>query len=188
MGGSVDIELVAGALAGDLAAWERLIVRHADTVRAVARAFRLQPADVADVEQTTWVRAIERLPALRDPECVGGWLATIARRESLGVVRRAGRDLPDDGLADLAAGVPGPEAALLRTERRAAVARAADGLSGSRRRVVDALFRGPDPAYTDVARATGMPIGSIGPTRGRALAQLRQRLVADGFGPEDAVA
>jgi DNA-directed RNA polymerase specialized sigma24 family protein len=35
------------------------------------------------------------------------------------------------------------------------------------------------PDYASVARALGMPIGSIGPTRGRCLAKLRQQLAAD---------
>jgi hypothetical protein len=33
-----------------------------------------------------------------------------------------------------------------------------------------------------------MPVGSIGPTRGRALVELRGRMRRDGFGPEDLVA
>jgi hypothetical protein len=35
------------------------------------------------------------------------------------------------------------------------------------------------PDYASVAVAMGMPIGSIGPTRGRCLAKLRAQLLAD---------
>ena len=35
------------------------------------------------------------------------------------------------------------------------------------------------PDYAQIARALGMPVGSIGPTRGRCLAKLRLALAAD---------
>jgi hypothetical protein len=37
----------------------------------------------------------------------------------------------------------------------------------------------PVPDYAGVAASLGMPIGSIGPTRGRCLAKLRAALAAD---------
>ena len=35
------------------------------------------------------------------------------------------------------------------------------------------------PDYATIADSMGMPVGSIGPTRGRCLAKLRQELAAD---------
>ena len=45
--------------------------------------------------------------------------------------------------------------------------------------LVTELFRDEPPGYTELARRTGIPIGSIGPTRGRALVLLR-RLFEEG--------
>jgi DNA-directed RNA polymerase specialized sigma24 family protein len=44
------------------------------------------------------------------------------------------------------------------------------------------------PDYAQIARALGMPVGSIGPTRGRALVELRGQMKRGGYGPEDLVA
>ena len=39
----------------------------------------------------------------------------------------------------------------------------------------------PPPAYEDVAAALDMAVGSIGPTRGRCLERLRQRMQISGI-------
>jgi DNA-directed RNA polymerase specialized sigma24 family protein len=39
----------------------------------------------------------------------------------------------------------------------------------------------PTPPYDEVAERLGMPLGSLGPTRGRCLEKLRERLEEGGF-------
>ena len=82
------------------AAWETLIERFGGLVAAIARRCRLSDADVAEVCQTTWLRLVENLDRIEQPERLGAWLATTSRRESL---RIATRQLP--GLRDRC-GVP----------------------------------------------------------------------------------
>jgi hypothetical protein len=53
-----------------------------------------------------------------------------------------------------------------------------DQLNDPCRRLLRVLMADPPPSYAEVAVALDMPIGSIGPTRARCLANLR-RLVAD---------
>ncbi|HXR40777.1 MAG TPA: sigma-70 family RNA polymerase sigma factor, partial [Acidothermaceae bacterium] len=72
-------ELLAAAGAGDSTAWDALVERYARLVWAVARGFALSAADAADVSQTTWLRLVEHLGRLREPEHLGGWLAATAR-------------------------------------------------------------------------------------------------------------
>jgi hypothetical protein len=43
-------------------------------------------------------------------------------------------------------------------------------------RLLRVLMASPPPSYDLVSEALGMPIGSIGPTRARCLAQLRRHL------------
>jgi DNA-directed RNA polymerase specialized sigma24 family protein len=62
------------------------------------------------------------------------------------------------------------------------------GLPNRRRTLVEAIFDGAESDYAQVSRRTGMPVGSIGPTRGRALVELRGRMRRGGYGPEDLVA
>ena len=88
-------ELVRAAAEGDQQAWDALVDRFAGLVWAIARAHRLSPADAADVSQTTWLRLVEHLGRIRDPERVGAWLAATARHECLRVIRHAGRFVAD---------------------------------------------------------------------------------------------
>src|SRR5947199_10585188 len=114
-------ELVRAAAAGDQAAWNELVERYQGLVWATARSFRLSRADAADVAQTTWLRLVENLDRIRDPERLGSWLATTARRESLRHIRLHGRELAS-GEADVFEGPAGDEleVALLTEERDAA--------------------------------------------------------------------
>ena len=47
--------LVNAAGAGDQSAWNRLVQEFGGLIWAIARAYRLQDADAADVSQATWV-------------------------------------------------------------------------------------------------------------------------------------
>jgi RNA polymerase sigma factor (sigma-70 family) len=167
--------LVHAAADGDEAAWNELVDRFSNLVWAVARAHRLGDADAADVSQTTWLRLVEQLGRLRDPERVGAWLATVARNESLRVLRRNARGVP---VADEDAEVdwlqPAPDARLVTEERDAALWRAFANLPEGCRDLLRILVADPEPSYTEVAAALGMPIGSIGPTRARCLERLRR--------------
>jgi RNA polymerase sigma factor (sigma-70 family) len=182
-------DLVQTATDGDRAAWAEIVARYGDLVRATVAGFRLQQADAADATQNTWLRAVERIGTVRDPERLGGWLATTAARECLGVLRRARRELPVEAFVEqVASTAPSPETRVLCAERNRAVDVAVAGLPARRRQLVEAIFRGHDNDYAQVSQQTGMPVGSIGPTRGRALVELRGRMRRDGFGPEDLVA
>ncbi len=182
-------ELVIAAADGDGRAWGEIVVRYGDLVRATVAGFRLQQADAADAMQNTWLRALERIGTVRDPERLGGWLTTTAARECLAVLRRSKREMPVDAFVDQIAWTgPTPETRVLRAERDRAVDAAVAKLPTRRRELVDAIFRGPDADYAQVAHVTGMPVGSIGPTRGRALVELRGQMQRGGYGPEDLVA
>src|SRR3954451_4938556 len=143
------VQLVHAAADGDQEAWDALVDRFAGLVWSIARAHRLSATDAADVSQTTWLRLVEHLRPIRDPERGGAWIASTARHECLRVIRHAGRVVAD-GDRDLDAGATEPEA-------------------------LDILIADPPPSYEDIAETFGIPIGSIGPTRARCLDQLRRR-------------
>ncbi|MBN9108236.1 MAG: sigma-70 family RNA polymerase sigma factor [Pseudonocardia sp.] len=168
-----DDDLLRRSRAGDPAATTAIVARHGLAVRAAVRAFRLQDADAADAVQNTWVRLLERGGTIRDPQRLRGWLVHTAGRECLALLRRRRRELPTDvGLDEIAALVPGPEAVAIAADVRRVVADVVADLSGRRRQVVDALFYLPGDGYA-VLRDCGIPHGSIGPTRGRLLRDLR---------------
>lgn len=171
--------LIASARAGDQDAWDGIVQRHSARVWAVARAYGLSKADADDVYQLTWYRLLTHLDSVRDPEKLGAWLATTARHESLRLLGRGGRQVPSGDATDLDAPdltAATPDAALLRDERRAAVWTAIATLPGHCQRLLRFLMVDPEPSYSEITAALGMPQGSIGPTRRRCLDHLRRRL------------
>ncbi|MDQ3897019.1 MAG: sigma-70 family RNA polymerase sigma factor [Actinomycetota bacterium] len=174
-----DRELLEAARAGDQSAWDALVAAYGGRVWAVARAHRLSSADAEDVFQVTFLRLVTHLDTIRQPERVGAWLATTARRECLRVISRAGRGVPygDDEAFDLpdvdAAAV---DAGVLAAERDQALLAAVSRLSAKCQTLLRVLMADPEPTYEQVSAALDMPVGSIGPTRGRCLNQLRREL------------
>jgi RNA polymerase sigma factor (sigma-70 family) len=174
-------ELVRGACHRQPGAWRELVSRYEGLVRAIVGSYRLQEADSADAVQNTWLRALERLDAVRDADCLGGWLTTVARRECLALLARSRREVPAEVAEDrLVVDQPGPEAVVLAEEARRVVARALTELPLKRRELVRVLFSANEPNYAEVSRLVGLPIGSIGPTRQRALQTLRCGLARAG--------
>ncbi|HWT25180.1 MAG TPA: sigma-70 family RNA polymerase sigma factor, partial [Solirubrobacteraceae bacterium] len=167
--------LVHAAAAGDERAWSHLVVHFSAPIRAVARRHRLSDADQEDVVQRTWLRLVERIGTLREPAALAGWLVTTARREALRVVESSAQELPGGDLVEpadvLAADVHDAVAA---DERATALRRAIDDLPGRQRALMRLLVAQPPLSYEQVSERLGMPVGSIGPTRGRCLSRLRR--------------
>jgi RNA polymerase sigma factor (sigma-70 family) len=174
-----DADLMKSASAGDQSAWDALVDRYKGRVWAVVRAHRLSTADGEDVFQVTFLRLVTHIETIRDPSRVGAWLATTARHECLRILRRAGRSIPSDDDAVLDAAdplLPAVDSKLITDERQGALWSAIGRLSAACQRLLRVLMADPEPSYEEVSRALGMPIGSIGPTRGRCLKHLRSEL------------
>jgi RNA polymerase sigma factor (sigma-70 family) len=173
--------LVHDAGRGDQRAWDALVREFSAMIWAVARAHRLDDANAADVTQATWLRLLEHLTRLHDPARVGAWLATTARHECLRVIRESARtvlygsDAPEHPSPETPAGE-----ALLITERDAALWQGFARLRASDQALLRLLMADPRPPYEEIAAALNIPIGSIGPTRQRALARLHSELDKQG--------
>ena len=89
-------ELVAAAAQGDQRAWAALVERYVPLVYSIIRRYRLSDKDAEDVSQTVWLRLVEHLGAIREPQALPGWLATTTRHEALGVLRSKRRTDPVD--------------------------------------------------------------------------------------------
>jgi RNA polymerase sigma factor (sigma-70 family) len=169
--------LVDAAGAGDQRAWDRLVDEFASMIWAIARAHRLGDADAADVSQATWLALFENLKRLNDPARVGAWLATTARRECLRLLRDGHRRIPfGDDAPEQESREPAPGDALLTRERDEALQRCFSRLRPTDQALLRLLTADPQPAYEEISAALDMPIGSIGPTRQRALERLREQL------------
>lgn len=173
--------LVRRAAGGDHRAWERLVDQYARLIWAMTRDFRLIESDAADVFQATWLRLLEHIDRLEQPARVGSWLAATARNEclrSLAARRKVVLVLDDVTLGgDLAHG-PEVDEQLLADERAQVVREALTHLPWRWRRLVELLMADPPASYAEISSQLGLPVGSIGPTRGRCLARLRVLLQA----------
>jgi len=177
-------ELVRAAADGDQAAWHGLVDRYNGLVWSVARAHRLSTVDASDVVQTTWLRLVENLGRLQDPERVGAWLATTARRECLRTLRHSARQVPTEEVPEVTADGR-VDAALLVQERDRALWQAFGGLSERCQTLLRILVADPPPSYEEIGAALDMPIGSIGPTRQRCLDRLRGLAEGEGVSATD---
>jgi DNA-directed RNA polymerase specialized sigma24 family protein len=123
---------------------------------------------------------------LREPERVGAWLATTARRESLRILRQQGREsITEPEVLDLGGGDEQPvDAGLIRAERDDALWSCLETAPARCQTLLRVLLADPPLSYTEVAHVLDMPIGSIGPTRRRCLEHLRRRLIEAGVGVE----
>jgi RNA polymerase sigma factor (sigma-70 family) len=168
-------QLILAAHDGDEAAWNAIVDRFSGLVWATARAHRLSDAEAGDVTQTTWLRLVENLDRIQDPERLGAWLATTARRECLRLIRLRGRELPaDDERVFDSPSVESPAGRLIRQERAGALRRALATISERCQSLLRLLAAPEPPSYEEIAAALDMPIGAIGPTRARCLEKLRR--------------
>ena len=171
------------AAEGDLQAWERLVDQFARLIWSITGDFKLVESDAADVAQTTWLRLLEHIDRIEYPDRVGSWLAATARNECLRSLAAQKRVVPrhdDDELSSRASWQPSPRStsAFSPTSATRPFARHLSRLPTRWQRLLEMLMADPPVPYADISDELGLPVGSIGPTRGRCLAQLRVLLQA----------
>ncbi len=168
-------ELLTSLHRGDRNAATEIVHRFSPMLRAVSRRAGVPEHQIADVVQTTWLRLLEAPDSIREPEHLGGWLKTVATREAWRTAGLERREVATgDGMLALRSGGPTPEERLIGSEEVSWLRQAIRRLPERQRRVLYALSLDPAPSYEEIAERTGIPIGSIGPTRARALDRLRQ--------------
>ena len=170
--------LVVAAAGGQQQAWSELVSRYAPLLVSVIRRFRLTPSETEDVAQTVWLRLVEHLDSLQEPQAIPQWIITTARRESIRHLSSARRLRPSDPLdpeyASVAADTADPGEGLFRAERHEVLLSGLADLPGRQRELLLLLVEDPQPSYAEISKRTGIPVGSIGPTRSRALERLRR--------------
>jgi RNA polymerase sigma factor (sigma-70 family) len=194
MTGSIT-DLVTRARNGDQRAWDDLVERYAPLVWSVCHRYQLSRADAEDVHQTVWLQLVSRLDKIREPGALPGWLATTTRRECVRALRAARGPHAADSVPD-ADTIPDQRAAtaeqeLLVAERHAVLLEALARLRPCCQRLIGKLIEDPPLSYAQISASLGIPVGSIGPLRGRCLDRLRgdpaiaALINADGAGVSD---
>lgn len=170
------VALVARAVGGDTTAWNDVVERYAPLVWSICRRHRLSRLDAEDVAQTVWLGLVERLPLLREPAALPGWIATTTRRECLRVLRVAQRHGTTEILPDIIAddrAVP-IDQEILAHERDVVLREAFGQLPARCQVLLSMLIQDPPVPYGEISARLHMAIGSIGPNRARCLDRLRQ--------------
>jgi len=185
---AADQRLVERCLAGDPHAWQQLVRRHERLVYAVGRSYRLEPEDLGDLFQDVFAALLKGLPRLREPRALVRWLSSTSERIARATALRRRRDAArtaasPDAVNQLPAApdLEGDAAGIERLEEQAMVRLALSALPGRCRELLAMLYyEDPAPSYAEVSKRIGVPIGSLGPTRGRCFERLRRELaVAD---------
>jgi RNA polymerase sigma factor (sigma-70 family) len=170
--------VVRRAADGDMHAWDRLVDQYGRLIWSIPVRFKLEESDAADVVQTTWMRLIEHIDRIEQPDRVGSWLAATARNECLRhmAARKRLVLVNEDQEFDGADHGPEVDEALLAAERAQVVRDALAHLPSQWRQLMELLMADPPITYAEISDQLGLPVGSIGPTRGRCLAKLRTLL------------
>lgn len=177
-------QLIAACRAGDADAWDALVARYERLIYTIPLRYGLTSAEADDVFQTVWLKLLQHLDNLREPNRVAAWLVTTARRECWNRRRGAHHEnvqvmapesLPEDSWVEELT----PEQIVLRYDQHRAVRQAIGRLGERCRQLLRSLYYDPaEPTYAEIAARLDMPVGSIGPTRARCLQKLRQVLKA----------
>ena len=174
---------------GDRAAFDDLVRLMTPLLWHTVRAQGIDAVAAEDVVQTIWMRLLHSSASIRDPQTVVKWLLTAARREAWRIGNRSRAELMKTASlfgeeGDQLVQVPHqrgqtPEDVVLRDDRQQLLWAHVQALPDRCRELLRVIAFADRPDYALIAESLGMPVGSIGPTRGRCLAKLRHQLASD---------
>jgi RNA polymerase sigma factor (sigma-70 family) len=174
-----DWDLIQACRHGDEQAWQQIISQYKRLVYSIPLNYGLGENDAADVFQLTFMMLMQGLDGLHKDSHLGGWLATVARRNTWHTVNRRRRENVGDEWLDEESTLP-DDANERERERRESLDWLHDGLAHLDERcraILLGLYLDPaQPSYSQIAAQLGLAVGSIGPMRANCLRRLREIL------------
>jgi len=173
---------------GDRAAFDELVRMATPLLWHTARGQGIDQAGVEDILQTVWLSLLRNAESVRDPRTIVKWLLTTTRRESWRVARlqraEVSAAVSETQSPEVQTNLPTaaehrPDEVALRSHEQRLLWGHVQQLPPRCRELLRVIAFADRPDYAMVARSLGMPVGSIGPTRGRCLAKLRDVLHND---------
>jgi RNA polymerase sigma factor (sigma-70 family) len=168
-------ELMRRVQAGERAALEQIVERLTPLMWNVARARGLDKESASDAVQVTWVKLLENIHRIRSPEALTDWLVTVTRHNAY-AIRTAQRriELVDPhGLTEKPDPAASLDTDLIKGEQYRCLWDNLQKLPSTCQELLRILAFTGDTSYRTVSNVLDMPIGSIGPTRGRCLNKLK---------------
>lgn len=176
-----DADLVHAARAGDASALGVLLERHRASLYATALSMLGERTQAQDAVQDTYLVALRRLDALRDPQAAAGWLHTIVRNTCLMRLRRPLRELAIEPPAD-AASPSDAERALDRLALRDWVWTEIDKLPEDQRVTLMLRYFARRSSYEEIAATLGIPVGTVRSRLNQAKSKLAGSLLQSAAG------
>lgn len=169
--------------AGDEAVMADLVRTLTPILWHTVRGVRLDTAAAEDVLQTVWLTLVRKADTITEPQAVLQWMVVTTRREAWRVAKAAARVRPEDFEStvgqDQTPSTESVEADVCTADTRSRLWQHVQQLPERCQTLLRVIAFADRPDYAELARALGMPQGSIGPTRGRCLAKLRLALADD---------
>lgn len=171
-------EAIRRCLAGEKNAFAAVVASYQAQVLALCLRMTGNREDAADVAQQAFVKAYRNLSQYDPDQPFRPWLYRIATNECISLLRRRSNQAPpatDDLLAEVSDPGEGAPALVALAEDRERVRSAVAHLPEQYRQVVVAYYF-QELSYQEIARQTGIPIGTVGTLLHRAKQQLRRLL------------
>jgi RNA polymerase sigma factor (sigma-70 family) len=144
-----------------------------------ARSQGAQPGTCEDAVQTAFLQLVDRADAIKEPAAVLGWLVVVVKREVWRLSRGARREFGVEDVPEAPSQQLDPEAQSILSERQRLLWQHISTLTPRCQELIRVIAFADRPDYAAIAESLGMPVGSIGPTRGRCLQKLRTVLGSD---------
>jgi len=170
-----EVLFVAWRTGDDPHALDSLVRTVSPVLWHIVRAYGLDRETADDVVQTTWLTLVRRGDAIRDERAVLRWLTITARREAWRTSQQSRRATPSDDelLESVLPRQASAETIAVRDDEQRALWNHVGKLSERCQRLLRVIAFSDRPDYAGLAEELQMPVGSIGPTRGRCLDKLR---------------
>ncbi|MCS6835466.1 MAG: sigma-70 family RNA polymerase sigma factor [Anaerolineae bacterium] len=180
---SDEATLIRQAQAGNLEAFNALVLRHQDVVYNVVYRMLGDDASAQDVTQEAFISAYRKFASFQGGH-FRAWVVRIASNQALDVLRRDKRrpaesldDLADEGDLPLPDGGPTPEQALQSRELQRAIQQCLESLNPEQRLTL-ILCDVQGMSYQEVADSTNAQLGTVKSRLARARLAVRRCLQA----------
>lgn len=164
---------------GDHAALDDLVRSLTPVLWHVVRSYGLDRDQAEDVVQSAWLTLVRRHESIADPQAVASWLTTTARREAWRVSRADARSSPvaEEVIETRIPYQQAVETEVVGADEQVRLWRCVRRLDPRCQRLLRIVAFAERPDYAGIAQELDMPVGSIGPTRGRCLSKLKALLI-----------
>ena len=171
---------------GDSAAWNSLIQRYEKSVYRFAYTLCRNYDDAADIAGQVFLRLYENIRTFRNESNFTSWLFRIVRNVYVDTCVRAphrghlsldeGLELDGDIVAhEVADYSPSPEQRYMEAEKKQLLDKAIRHLPAYQRKMME-MYHGEGRSYEEIARETGLSLGTVKSRLSRARQMLRERL------------